>query len=334
MCNLLKRRLAKYGAAVWGVPFWQDATELTSSAVLGQPVLDVGSTLYRNFEVGGLCAIIVSESSYEVGQIKEMTATSITLETDLTQTWAESVEVYPLLKGRLKGVARLEFIVPDSTTVKPEFGEVWDEDVTYSLGQTSYFPVYKTHPVMNLEPNWSTKLKQGFSNPVDVLRFLGKGYAFVLADYVDAVLGWSQVLLGREQLDGFKGFFNEMKGSFKLFWMSTQQQDLEVTAAFLSSASVITIEDVEYTAYWGSEDVYLSFKFKDGTVVRKKITSAPTSTTIQLDEAIGKACTAEDLEFLRVSFLYLVRFLDDTITFKYPVFEVAEVDMRGLRVRE
>jgi len=78
-CNYLKRYMYHSTASIWGLPYWQDATELTSQALSGQAVLQVGSTQCRNFEVGGLCVVLVSWSSYEVGTILSKTDSSITL---------------------------------------------------------------------------------------------------------------------------------------------------------------------------------------------------------------------------------------------------------------
>lgn len=332
--NYLKRYLYKSLYRVWGVPFWEDQTRLSLQASIGQLVLEVESTQFRNFEVGGLCAVISSWFSYEVKEIESLTATEITLTENLSFTWSAKTEVFPILKARLEGAVSYSLPVPQIGGLSLDFSEVWDEGITRSLGDASAFPVYKTHPVLNLDPDWNNLVKHLVLYPYELMQFLGKDFVFSTREYSDVGVGGRWSIYHRESIWNFRGFFNEMKGRWGTFWMPSHSYDVMVTAAFGAADVTLTIQDIEFSVYWGSEPVYLLFHFQDGEEVHRKVLSSPTSTTIVLEEAIGKSCSVEELARLRVSFLYLSRLDGDRIVFKYPVQEVIEVGLVGMRVEE
>lgn len=330
--NYLKRYLYKRLHLIWGVPFWQDRTRLSAEASIGQPILLVDSTEFRGFEVGGLCAVISSWSSYEVGVIQSLTATQITLANNLGFTWNEKTEVYPVLKGRLGQGVGLDVPVPQVGGLVLEFEEAWDYGITKSLGDASAYPVYSSIPVLNLEPDWNTPVKQSILHPYELLQFLGKDLLSSTREYSDIGVGERLSIFNKEAIWNFRGFFNEMRGRYGKFWLPSHQHDVVVTGAFGAADVTLTIQDIEFSIYWGSEDVYLLFHFQDGTEICRQVVSAPSSVSITLDEAIGKNCSVEELAHLRVSFLYLSRLDNDRLLFKYYVPEVVETTIVGMRV--
>lgn len=330
--NYLKRYLYKRLHQIWGVPFWEDKTRLSSEASLGQPILEVESALHRNFEVGGLCAIISSWYNYEVGTIQSVASTQITLTGNLTYTWASNTEVYPLLKGRLGEAVGLGVPVPQVGELILEFSEAWDEGITKSLGDASAYPVYNSIPILNLEPDWSTPVKQPILHSYELLQFLGKDFIMSNREYSDIGIGMKLSIFGKEDIWNFRGFFNEMRGKYGKFWQPSHQHDIVVTEAFGAADVTLTIQDIEFSVYWGSEDVHLIFRFQDGTEICRQIVSAPSPTSITLDGAIGKACSTEELNYLKVSFLYLSRLDIDRLLFKYLVPEAAEISTVAMRI--
>lgn len=330
--NYLKRHLYKSLHKLWGIPYWQDKTELSSDASSGQPILQVLSTQHRNFEEGGLCVVLSSLTSYEVGAINSLDPSQITLNTNLTFSWGAGTEVYPILKGRLKAAVGLEIPVPQVGGLALEFDEAWDENIVKSLGDASAFPTYNDIPILNLKPDWSTPVKQSILHPYELLQFLGKDFMFSAREYSDIGVGEKLSLFGRENVWNFRGFFNEMRGIYGKFWLPSHQYDVVVVDAFDATDITLTIQDIDFPAYWSTEDVYLLFHFQDHTEICRKVEPAPDFTHITLDEAIGKSCSAEELDQLRVSFLYLSRFDMDRLILKYRVPEVIEAVITGMRV--
>lgn len=330
--NYLKRYLYKSLHKVWGVPFWQDKTVLTSEAAMGQSSLQIDSTQFRNFEKGGLCAIVSSWSSYEVGTILELTSSEIVLTENLGFTWPEGTEVYPILKSRLEGAQGLDIPVPQVGGLSLDFAEIWDEDIIRSLGDASSFPVYKTFPVLNLDPDWNVVVKQSILHPYELVEYLGKQLASSLRDYSDIGISLKLSIFERESIWDFRGFFNEMRGQWGVFWLPSHQHDIVVTAPFNAADVTLTIQDIEFSIYWASEEVHLIFYFQDGTEVCRKVELAPTSTSITLDEAIGKDCSSDELAKLKVSFLYFSHLDRDKTLFKYHVPESMETTLTGMRI--
>jgi len=78
----------------------------------------------------------------------------------------------------------------------------------------------------------------------------------------------------------------------------------------------------------------LNFKFPDNTEIQRKIISEPTSTELTLDSTLGIACTAAELPFLTISFLYFVRFDIDQLAIVYHTDSSASVKATFKTLRE
>jgi hypothetical protein len=117
----IKRRLFKYIHLTWGIPVWPDGTELSAQAASGQKVLNVDSTENRSFSVGGKVVVLGGHTNYEVGTIASKTATSITLEENLTNTWAKDTRVFPLLIGKSQSVQTMKMASGRYGTIAVEF---------------------------------------------------------------------------------------------------------------------------------------------------------------------------------------------------------------------
>lgn len=101
--SYLQRFFFKYQNELIGTPIWADGTYLTSEAASGQNELEVDLTSYKEYTVGEE-VVIFSKSdwdTYEVGIVIAVTSTLITLRNNLSSTWSEGTEVYPIVRARL-----------------------------------------------------------------------------------------------------------------------------------------------------------------------------------------------------------------------------------------
>ena len=108
-----------------------------------------------------------------------------------------------------------------------------------------------------------------------------------------------------------KNFFDGVSGRFLGFWMPTWQRDIVVTAAIGANDTALTIEDFGYDTSWFLNDVtgrHIFVMFPDGSIRLRKVTAAPSGTSITIDQKFGISASAADLSSLLVSFLLYVRF--------------------------
>jgi len=103
------------------------------------------------------------------------------------------------------------------------------------------------------------------------------------------------------------------------FWFPTWRSDIVVNAAFDAADITLSVEDFKWEDYFRQTGTgqYLFFAFPDGTTAVRKLISA-TSSTITLDQAIGKTVSTDELSQLLVSFLLYGRFDQDEVEVDSP----------------
>ena len=383
----IKRKLHKSLDGVWGVPFWMDRTVLTSQANSGDNHLHVGSTLYRNFEVGASCILIKMVNGLPVSEVRVVGSlpsdAQINLATNLGATWIAGTEVYPLIKARIKSGQVINLLGSRFSQMEIEGTEEYDNSdevigsnalnytcilshlsaagnkpitggswatywtlagssgaswvnatiyfpgVTRRIGNASGFPTYKGYPIFDIQPDWAEQGEFSLINPYDQLSYFGKSVA--LSEYDETELLLKLNFLERQKSDIQKvlDFFDSRMGRWGNFWTPSWQSDIRVTAAFGSGDNHLHIEDIEFLDYWldTGAGTYITVLFPDGTRINRQVIAAPSSTTLTLDDFIGKACSGSSLDGLLVSFLLFGRFNQDEIEVGYLTDAVGKLNL-------
>jgi len=328
--NYLKRILFKSLHLTWGIPFWQDKTTLISQASSGLKILNVGSTLYRNFEVGSLCILFQSITSFEVGEIDSFTETQITLVTNLSSTWPVGTKVYPLLKSRIEPQQEIDLLDPARGGIAITSYEEFDEDIERHVPNIDDFDVYLGLPIFHFKPRHN-QLKQILYHPYSHLSFLGKSYKFTHYDETILPLEGEYVIIGREMVNQCLDFFDYHKGRWGEFWLPTHQRDIVISEPFDSDDVTFTVEPIEYPTYWSGKKAshYVVFQWPDDTLICREIVGA-SGNTITIDSALGIASNSPNK--IIVSFLLLGRFDMDEIEMKmnYSLIEMGFTTLRFL----
>ena len=190
---------------------------------------------------------------------------------------------------------------------------------------------YLDHDVFGEEPNWTEPVPQEFTHDYDFSRNIGVGVSFSQFIETAVRLNGEWLFQSKADIQEFKDFFADKIGMLEGFWIPTWQSDLVVTAAIDATDAQLTIEDIGYADSWLNNAVYgrhIAIIFPDGTQVYRKIQGAPSSTTVALGAAVGKACRLEDLQSLLVSFLAFVRFDQDKEEREYETPSVARCSLR------
>ncbi|MBN2568124.1 MAG: hypothetical protein JXB42_01705 [Deltaproteobacteria bacterium] len=320
--NWVKRNLYRHLSDSWGIPLWPDKTQLTAQAASGQKVLTVAKTSYRHFYADRNLIILDPSdyTSYEVGTIASVDSdTQITLEDNLANTWASRQYVIPHYDFTIDDSQSIDFNLHTEQELSFTASEQFESarSFSYSL-PASGADTYQGKDLFLFVPYKALKL--GFTHPYELRQFLGIGKSWT--SYDEAVLRHELSLQenGRASIWSLLNFFDAHQGRYGDFWVPTWSPDIQITSAFGADASVFDISDIEYTTYWNADDIigkYILFQFPDGTKVCREITLAPSSESIVIDSAIGKAAAPADLDKLLVSFLVLSRFAVDEIRLDY-----------------
>jgi len=325
--SLFKGNLYKNLYGVWGIPFWQDETELVVVAASGQKILDVGSTLYRNFEIGGM-AMVGSRSLMETWKIDDLTETRITLHNDLSHTWPTGTSVYPLLQTRIAPTQTLKMLNSAIGQIDIEASEEFDGTITRKIGTAAGFDAYKGVPIFNIKPNW-VGIDDGFDHPYNLLGFLGK--TTPLSHYTETMfpLKYEYLAYKKSEIQKHIDFFDSRMGRLDGFWLPSWQEDIHLTEGFLASDDHLHIDSINYPLYWFGNEMGKSIItiWPDDTYVWNDIVAAPSDTRINLDDVVGRDCPKSSIKRLLVCFLLFCRFNQDEIEVEYLTPEVARMSL-------
>lgn len=323
----IRRKIYKNLHNVWGIPYWQDRTALTAEAASGQAVLAVESTQYRNFEVGALCILSAQKNSYEVGTIQSLTADQITLTANLNSTWPVNTDVYPILKCRIKTGQKFNSLSARLGKIAIAAQEAYDE-ITRHTPNIDDFPTYKSWPIFNILPDWGQPVDTSFLHDHELLFFLGKTYSTSHWEETAFRFDAGYMADGKAEIQRFLDFFDVHKGRWGNFWRPSWVSDIVITAPFEADAVELTIDPIEYPDYWLDQKAgsHIMLLWPDDDLVCRGVVRA-SSNTISLNYPTGRACTAEQLPQLLVSFLTLCRFNQDEIEAKYLTDSVANIKL-------
>jgi hypothetical protein len=319
--NYLRRKIRKNLSNIIGVPVWSEEVKLSSIAPMDQNVLNVVSTAHAQFEVGGYCLITNKYNTYEKKQIYSVTETSIVVEENLVLTWAQNNYVYPLLICTINPTQNIMSEVAGYDKIQFEYNEIFEYDrlneVDHFVFSDPSYVEYKGYPVFTVKPNWGTAVNVDSINLYEELEYLGPKEIDSTFSETDWVFSASFLNLSNSELLEILQFFDMCRGRLNPFWFPTFNHDIQVTEGFNSTDTVLTINDVDWESDWGINQIvgkYLCFSFPDETEVYRKIVSAPSSTSIELNAAIGVTLSS-NLKNLKVSFLIFGRFDLDEIEY-------------------
>ena len=328
--NYIKRKLYKNLHNVWGIPYWHERTYLTAQANSGQPIINVNEAAYRNFRASSLVIIYVDKGTYEIGEIDSINVNEITLTENLSTGWLVNTSVYPLFKARLQPTQRIGMYSSNTGKIEIEATEAIDTDMPNEPVSISGYDTYQGKYVLDDTPNWVQDFNMQINHPYELLSWYGKQYSESQITESTIKSGAKFLAKDKETQSKLIGFFDEHKGRLHSFWFPSNQRDIEITSAFDALETTFDINDIEWATYWQINDLmgrYAQFTFPDNTKVYRRIVSAPSSTEITIDSAIGEAITEAELANLQVSFLWLVRFDSDEISFRIHSEDVSEVDL-------
>lgn len=323
----IKRKIYKNLHNVWGIPYWQDRTVLTVEAANGQAVLNVASTQYRNFEIGGQCVLLLDQNSYEIGTIQNFTVDQVTLSANLADTWPVGIEVYPILKCRIRTEQGFNLLSAQVGKIHIEAKEEYDEIIRH-IPNIDDFLIYEDWPVFDVLLNWGETVRVSFLHDYEGLSFLGKTCSLFHWDETAFRFDAEYLIFGKAEIQRLLDFFDVHQGRWGKFWYSTEVSDVVITAPFVLGAVELTIEPIEYPSYWLGQrsGSYIKLLWPDGTFTCHSVVLA-SADTITIDPAVDKGCTAEQLSYLLVSFLTLCRFSQDEIEMEYLSNSVANTKL-------
>lgn len=325
--SYIKRVIFKNLNNVWGVPYWMDAAYISSQAASGQAIINVTSTQYRNFEVGAEVILFNSLSDYEVGTIASFDSTSITLNSNLLNTWEVNEKIYPILKGRIKKTKTIAYLTDQKSRIEIEVDEEYDEITRYTP-EISSFPTYGSYPVFNTAPDWTEPIETTVNHEYRVLKWYGKSQDW--SQWTESELRHKSLYYGesKQAISEIINFFDYHKGRWGAFWRPSWVSDVKLATTLTGAETNIEIESIAYSDWIGTAPgTYLMFLWPDGSYEIREVTSSPDNTHIVIASSLGTAVTSAQLSKMLVSFISLSIFNQDEIEIKYTTDSKADIQL-------
>lgn len=334
--NLFLRKAFFNLQNVFGIPLWPYQTYLTQAASIDDTVIYC-STDYCNFANNQIVLITADFIDYDYGIISSFDSTSITLSAGLTNDFVLGAKVFPVLQARASDTTSFstDHITGKISTIDFDFSEAYEDSQIFTPGSNSY-STYNSYYIFNNEPNWIKTQEITLRKPFEVLSNIGIDNSYCYQSETDFSMALRYSLYTAESINKFENFFNNMAGRYGNFWTPTWSNDFVITSAIANTDTSLTIENINYQQNWLTNDLIgriIFIKYGSSEVARK-ITSAPSATSINLDSAIGIDVSEDGLRSIVSCFLLPVRFDIDELEIEYITDSKAEVEVRLLSLND
>lgn len=298
------------------IPAWHEPSYLSSAATAGAYTVNVNTTDYANFYVGGYACVLYDEHTFDVLEIESMTGTSLTFTSDLADSYAIGVQVMPLMTAYIEATTPSVKAVYNDQDIKVKAHVLaTDNDIASATGWNTY-----NSKVFLDDPNFLRgRLPEILETKVFVLDNQ-TGDRMQMSNW-DHGLRRSRkgfVTHSRADLWKLRKLLHYLKGRQVSFYIPTFSKDILPSTTLINSSSTITMANIGYTVNarerWPKQVIRLHKK--DGTILVRTIQdSAEVSAAVEqltVDTAWPYDITVAEIE--RIEFLEKVRFDTDDIT--------------------
>lgn len=327
--QVLENLLFDWQRRTFGVPDWWFETELTAAATAGDLAITVGETAYRDFRVGGLAAVLTSQSVFDVLRIETIGATSLTFDSPLIASYAVGTKVYPLstctVKGRTISGARYPV---NLSTMAIEF-EPTDTDV--DLADTSAFGTFNSKVLIDsISIGGSTSSETFDQELVEIDN--DTGIRVIESPWDRHKRGFRLVLRaqGRAAVWALRRLAYALRGRAVSFYAARCSEDLRVVANLLNASDAMDVANWGYAQFVRARQpknvVRLTFNDGNPALIRTITASSTTSPTVDLltvDSNWPRTILPSEIDL--VEYIEKVRFDSDRIRIEY--------DASGIRAR-
>ena len=316
------------------VPFQQYQAALTSAALAGESTLYVANPTMNGFIAGGNAILHNFRTKVKESLIiLEVPGTEdrITLTSPITGDWGANSVIFPAASALVRGNIPVIWQTQNFATGSAVFdftpalaNPLTPVETVASLPSTSK---YRDEEVLVIEPNWEGGLSKDFQFSGGLVENLtGVLTTFETHTRPSRTTTYNWLFKTQAEMYAFRKFLYRRAGMAVSFWMSSWVNDFN-SLALTYSAGDQYFRFTDNGFYRNSankvERQHLQIQLKNGTILRRKITSCSELTPglvseVALDSTYGVQFTSTDI--VRASFLSRYRLASDSvdITWLHP----------------
>lgn len=317
--------LFDWQARTWGLPMWHEATDLTVAATAGDLTINVTSTADADYRIGGLALVFVDGTLFDVQTIDSFTATTITFENAILNSYPVRAAVVPLRTANMREEVQGARFPNANQDLQISF-RVLDNDA--DLADTTGWPTYNGKVLLedcNVLPGGS--MSESFIRRI-VLNDPGSGVTSQDSPWAYGKRGYPLTLRANSKAETWdlRQLMHHFGGQQISFYVPTFGKDLTPTGTLLNASNDLDIENIGYTQHVQNRGPkrHIWIRLTDGTTLQREVTSSTEidadNETLVVDSAWPNDITVAEID--RISYLEEVRYNSDEIEVNYT---------RGLR---
>lgn len=331
----LRSLMFDWMSRVYGLPVWWELRRLTSAHTAGASVLNV-STAYGDFRVGGLVMIYENEDTFEVIGIDAADATSITLQSQLVNSYTSKAVAMPVRTAYMAATSQRARSPNNVTTTSVAFTTINNVNIADTTGQETYLG-----KVFLGDANYmGNSLAETWEKRVTVID-AETGLQYQISGTDRARMRLSKRWITRNSLQEvwrIRRLLHHLDGNRVSFYMPSGRNDLELVQTIAADTPTIRVKLANFTALYKNRKPFSDIRIvlKDGQTFVRAITSSNVDGNDEVlslsSPLLGTPIPVEDVA--RIEFVSLVRISNDRAKLTHRWAGTAQVDINVVSCKE
>lgn len=314
----IHNKLFDWQSRVFGIPVWHELTFSTAAATAGALTINVQSTNFADYRVGGLVLVYRDQTTFDVLELASFTSTSVTVVNPILNSYSTGVMVMPLRTGVLEQVAGSRWAV-NLAAIRARF-RVDNNDA--NLGDTSAFPTFNSKVLLTDGNGITGTFSESFERKViQVDSRTGIVYQDSPWDRSRRGSGKTFLCNSRQALWNVRRLVHALRGRQVSFYLPTFAKDLEPVDPLILGASGMNIRHCGYTQFVRQRQPQNAIRlvFTDNTTLLRTVIGSSvldaTKEALTLNTTWPAGVPVANIS--RVEYVEKVRFNSDSIQFQH-----------------
>lgn len=312
----LENLLFDFQSKFFAVPVWEHESRITSAVTIGDTVITVDATEFRDYRVGGLVVLYTDRNTFEPIEIASITATTITLAEATTAAYAVGASALPLFMYNARSEVDGFDYQNNLSVLDVRFDNT---ENAAGIADTTPFSSFNSKVLLdNGNASFGRQFESGFRQ--NIVRTAGAGLIFQ-----DSLWGSNKPRRrltiraeGLQEVTELRGLLYALRGPVISFYVPSDTEDLTAVVDLSSSDANLDVTNVGYTTHVRSRQPLnvIRIVFVDGStpVLRTIQSSTITSPTVErlvVDSNWPSNITVASI--LRIEYVHEVRIVGKSV---------------------